>query len=193
MEKETLMKSLSLYDKIVEHSKLQGFHQSCDPKTGYLLKGLASSKAKGKFLELGTGSGASAAWIVDGMDGDSTLITVDINPQLLDIAKTYLGNDKRISFRCEDGAIFIRNMEETFDFIFADTWPGKFELLDKTLDHLNVGGFYVIHDLLPDRSVPEEYRIKAPKLLNKLRERRDLVITEVDWATGILLAIKTME
>lgn len=193
MEKETLMKSPDIYDKIVAHSKLLGFHQSCDTKTGFLLKGLAASKAHGTFLELGTGAGASAAWIVDGMDQDSTLISVDIDPALQKIANTYLGNDKRVTFRCEDAAVFIRNMEETFDFIFADTWPGKFELLDKTLNHLNVGGFYVIHDLLPDMSVPEEYRVKAPKLIHKLRERSDLVITEVDWGTGILLAIKTTE
>ncbi len=179
------------YAKILQESKVLGFQQSCDRKTGFLLKGLAASKPSGNFLELGTGAGASASWIIEGMDGGSTLTTVDIDSNVQAVAKKHLGHDRRVSFRCEDGAAFIQNLSERFDFIFADTWPGKFELLDKTLDHLNVGGFYVIHDLLPHSKLPEQYRIKAPKLVHTLRNRSDLVITEMDWSTGLLLAIKT--
>ncbi|MED1467800.1 O-methyltransferase [Bacillus salipaludis] len=191
MEENKVLQAPLAYAKILQDSKVIGFEQSCDRKTGFLLKGLASSKSRGNFLELGTGAGASASWIIEGMDGESRLTTVDIDASVQSIAKRYLGQDSRVSFRCEDGAAFIQKMSEQFDFIFADTWPGKFELLDKTLDHLNVGGFYVIHDLLPDERVPEEYRIKAPKLVDTLRKRPDLVITEMDWSTGLLLAIKT--
>ncbi|OIK10926.1 hypothetical protein BIV60_19330 [Bacillus sp. MUM 116] len=191
MEENTVLQIPDAYVKILQDSKRIGFEQSCDRKTGFLLKGLAASKPRGNFLELGTGAGASASWIVEGMDEHSKLTSVDIDSNVQSIARKYLGDDQRISFSCEDGAAFIENLSEQFDFIFADTWPGKFELLDKTLDHLNVGGFYVIHDLLPDWRLPEEYKIKAPKLVHTLRNRPDLVITEMDWSTGLLLAIKT--
>lgn len=193
MEESNVLKVPAAYENILLESKQLGFQQSCDRKTGFLLKGLAASKSSGTFLELGTGAGASASWIIEGMDEGSTLTTVDIDYHVQSIAKKYLGHDKRVSFRCEDGAVFIQNMSERFDFIFADTWPGKFELLDKTLEHLNVGGFYVIHDLLPPPEMPEISRVKAPKLVDTLRNRADLVITEVDWSTGLLLAIKTNE
>ncbi|MBT2689414.1 class I SAM-dependent methyltransferase [Bacillus sp. ISL-47] len=179
------------YVKILQESQLLGFEQSCDRKTGFLLKGLAASKPGGSFLELGTGTGASAAWIIDGMDEFSTLTTVDIDSRVQSIARRHLGNDRRVSFCCEDGAAFIQKLSERFDFIFADTWPGKFELLDKTLDHLNVGGFYVIHNVFPQSKLPEKYRIKATKLLKTLQDRPDLDITELDWSTGLILAVKT--
>jgi predicted O-methyltransferase YrrM len=178
------------YSSIIQESAVMGFGQSCDRKTGFLLKGLAASKPGGSFLELGTGTGASASWIMDGMDESSKLTTVDIDSAVQSIAKKYLGKDSRITFCCEDGAVFIRNLSEQFDFIFADTWPGKFELLDKTLDHLNIGGFYVIHDVFPQK-LPEEFRIKATKLLKTLQDRPDLDITELDWSTGLILAVKT--
>jgi predicted O-methyltransferase YrrM len=179
------------YVRILQESELLGFQQSCDRKTGFLLKGLTASKPGGTFLELGTGTGASASWIIDGMDEGSTLTTVDIDSSLQSIARKYLEDDKRVSFCCEDGAAFIQNLTERFDFIFADTWPGKFELLDKTLDHLNIGGFYVIHDVFPQSKLPEEFRIKATKLLKTLQDRPDLDITELDWSTGLILAVKT--
>ncbi|MBU8768806.1 O-methyltransferase [Cytobacillus oceanisediminis] len=179
------------YSRILQDSDVLGFGQSCDRKTGFLLKGLAASKPGGSFLELGTGTGASASWIIDGMDEGSKLTTVDIDPTVQSIAKKNLGYDSRITFCCEDGAVFIQNLSERFDFIFADTWPGKFELLDKTLDHLNIGGFYVIHDVFPQQKLPEEFRIKATKLLKTLQDRPDLDITELDWSTGLILAVKT--
>ncbi|MCP8968366.1 O-methyltransferase [Ectobacillus ponti] len=179
-----------IYENILLASKNVSFGQTCDHKTGFLLKGLAASKPGGRFLELGTGTGASAAWILNGMDEASHLVTVDIDAKVQGVARRHLGHDSRISFRCEDGACFIQNNTEQFDFIFADTWPGKFELLDKTIDHLKVGGFYVIHDLFPHASLPEPYRVQAPKLVSRLQSRGDLVVTEPDWATGLLLAIK---
>ena len=48
-----------------------------EPKTGALLKTLAASRPAGRLLELGTGTGISAAWLLAGMDRAATLITVD--------------------------------------------------------------------------------------------------------------------
>jgi len=44
-----------------------GFTMISEHKTGALLRALAASKPGGAFLELGTGTGASTAWILDGM------------------------------------------------------------------------------------------------------------------------------
>ncbi|WP_364152082.1 O-methyltransferase [Paenibacillus sp. LPE1-1-1.1] len=127
-----------------------GFKMSCDTETGSLLRTLAASCANGRLLELGTGAGISTSWILDGMDRESTLLTVESDEALLAIAKKHLGSDKRVQFFAMDGEILINELKgEAFDFIFADTWPGKFYALDETLDLLKPGGLYIIDDLNP--------------------------------------------
>jgi predicted O-methyltransferase YrrM len=102
-----------LYQKIIKETEELGFQQSCDVKTGVLLQTLVASKPGGKFLELGTGAGASTAWIVSGMDSASSLLTVELDDALQSIAKRYLGDDERIIFFHEDGADFISNLYKT--------------------------------------------------------------------------------
>lgn len=60
------------YEQIFEETKKLKFDQLSDVKAGSLLATLSASKPKGSFLELGTGSGLSTAWILRGMDASST-------------------------------------------------------------------------------------------------------------------------
>ena len=65
------------YYTINEATKISGFTMASDVLTCSLLRTLASSKPGGKFLELGTGTGLSTSWILDGMDERSTLTSID--------------------------------------------------------------------------------------------------------------------
>ena len=128
---------------IATETEALGFSMASEPKTGALLKTLAASKQNGRFLELGTGTGSSAAWILDGMDQQSFLVTVDNDSALQDVARKHLGHDPRIEFVCEDSGIWIeKNQRQQFDSIFADAWPGKFSHLDLVFDMLSVCGIY---------------------------------------------------
>ena len=64
-----------------------GFTMISEHKTGALLRTLAASKPGGVFLELGTGTGASSAWILDGMDIAATLLAVDNEAKYVEIAR----------------------------------------------------------------------------------------------------------
>jgi predicted O-methyltransferase YrrM len=87
--------------------------------------------SQGALLELGTGTGMGTSWLLSGMDGSSTLDTVDNDGAVVDIARRYLGHDSRVRFHVADGATFLAGLRERrFDLIFADTWPGKFEPSD---------------------------------------------------------------
>ena len=44
------------------------FNMASEPQTGALLRALAASTPAGTLLELGTGTGLSAAWLLEGMD-----------------------------------------------------------------------------------------------------------------------------
>src|SRR5690606_12617419 len=121
-----------------------------DLATGSLLRTLAGTKPKGKFLELGTGTGLSTAWILDGMDKNSKLVSIDFDAEFLSIARQYLGEDPRLELELIDGEKWVEaNRERSFDYIFADTWHGKYLLLDEVLEMLHIGGLYIVDDMLP--------------------------------------------
>ncbi|WP_240486022.1 O-methyltransferase [Anditalea andensis] len=179
------------YFDIDKATKENGFTMSSDQLTCSLLKLLAASKPSGKFLELGTGTGLSTAWILDGMDNNSTLISVDNDGTLLEIAKKHLGNDDRLQLILSDGEDWVyNNLDQRFDYIFADTWHGKYLLLDEVLDMLKEGGFYIVDDMMPQPNWPEGHQEKAVNFVQHLERRSDLKLTKLNWATGIIIAVK---
>ncbi|MCF2500086.1 O-methyltransferase [Dyadobacter chenhuakuii] len=179
------------YVVIDNATKASGFTMASDIQTCSLLKTLAASKPAGKFLELGTGTGLSTAWILDGMDSDSTLVSIDNEAQFLAIAEDHLGQDPRLTLALTDGEDWVKNnLNQKYDYIFADTWHGKYLMLEEVLAMLNKGGYYIIDDMLPQPNWPEGHDLKAIKLIEDLEKRTDLVLTKQVWATGIVIAVK---
>jgi predicted O-methyltransferase YrrM len=179
------------YNTINEATKLSGFTMASDVLTCSLLRTLASSKPSGNFLELGTGTGLSTSWILDGMDKSSSLTSIDNDPKFLEIAQSSLGNDKRLKLICTDGGEWVEsNSDQKYDYIFADTWHGKYLLLDEVLAMLNKGGLYIIDDMLPQPNWPEGHHEKAINLVNLLEKKTELTLTKQVWATGIIVAVK---
>ena len=181
------------YIAIDEATKASGFTMASDALTCSLLRTLAVSKPGGKFLELGTGTGLSTSWILDGMDVNSTLVSIDNDRQFLEIAERFLGKDSRLTLVETDGADWVEaNRNEKYDYIFADTWHGKYLLLDEVLDMLNPGGLYIIDDMLPQPNWPEGHEQKAAGLIDYLDSRDDLFLTKQVWATGIIVGVKRL-
>jgi len=179
------------FNDINEATKLSGFTMASDVLTCSLLRTLAGTKPAGKFLELGTGTGLSTAWILDGMDNNSTLISIDNNPAFLEIARRFLANDNRLHLVSSDCGEWVNdNKHQKYDYIFADTWHGKYLLLDEVLSMLNKGGLYIIDDMLPQPNWPQGHQQKATDLVNYLETKEDLLLTKQLWATGIIIAVK---
>jgi predicted O-methyltransferase YrrM len=177
--------------RIREEADALGFKMSCDDRVGALLRTLATARPRSRVLELGTGAGVSTAWILAGMDNASTLLTVDDNAEMVAVARRYLAEDSRVTIVVEDGGTFLQRLRgQTFDLIFADTWPGKFWALEECLDLLAPGGLYVIDDLLPQETWPEGHGLKVVELINKLQGRSDLAVVQMRWASGVILAAK---
>src|SRR3954453_20496111 len=129
MTEEITQQIPTTYFDIAESTERSGFTMASDVKTCSLLRTLAASKPAGKFLELGTGTGLSTAWILDGMDDNSSLISIDNEPGFLQIAERFLGDDKRLKLVTTDAGEWIQeNRHQKFDYIFADTWHGKYLL-----------------------------------------------------------------
>jgi len=178
------------YESISAATKELSFNMASDLYTGSLLKTLVASKLSGRILELGTGSGLATSWITDGMDKDSKLVTVDNNALLMDVAKQNLP-DARIQFVCADGYEWLLKYNgEPFDLIFADAMPGKYDLFEETIALLKVGGFYIIDDMLPQNNWPEGHAAKAKAFIEALENRKDIMLTKLNWSTGIIIAVK---
>lgn len=189
---ETINQPLpAAYRAIAEETQRLGFTMPSDVHTCALLRTLAASKPTGRFLELGTGSGLSTAWILDGMDNASALVSLDHDDALLAVARRYLGHDGRLSLLLADGADWVHaNEGQSFDFIFADTWHGKYLLLDEVLAMLRPGGLYIVDDMLPQSNWPEGHQDKAFAFIQQLESRDDLWIVKQHWATGIIIGVK---
>ncbi|WP_462264885.1 O-methyltransferase [Mucilaginibacter sp.] len=179
------------YAAIQAATEQQGFTMPSELGTCALLCTLAASKPGGHFLELGTGTGLSTSWILHGMDATANLISIDNDEQVLNIAQAHLGADHHLQLINADGAEWIKaNMHLRFSYIFADTWAGKYNTLDETLNMLVSGGFYIIDDMLPQSNWPDGRAEKAEQLTTTLKKREDLTITRLDWASGIIIAVK---
>jgi predicted O-methyltransferase YrrM len=164
-----------------------------DRATGMLLRTLAASKPGGRLLELGTGTGLATAWLLDGMDPTAQLLSVDNDLSVQSIAAAYCGEDPRLTLVTEDGdALLVRLAAEgaRFDLIFADTWPGKYRLLEETLGLLNPGGFYIVDDLLPQPNWPPQHDQSVARLIDDLLNARGLCVAEMDWSTGLLVCVR---
>ena len=181
----------SKYTEIFETTKSMGFKMGSDVLTGNFLRTLATTKPKGRFLEIGTGTGLSAAWMLDGMDSQSTLLSVDNDPAVVAVASKSLGSDSRLTLKVADGAEFIKSLAgQKFDLIFADSWPGKFNTFEETLRLVAPGGFYVVDDMLPQPNWVEGHDLAVEKWLAQLEGLKDFHVCKMNWSTGLVLCVR---
>jgi predicted O-methyltransferase YrrM len=174
-----------------EKSDAVHFEMASESLVGALLGVLAASKPGGRFLELGTRPGIATSWILEGMDADSILISVDNDASVQQIAAEMLGHDKRLTLVTEDGVAFLQKQPALdFDLVFADAMPGKYERLDDALSVVKEGGFYVIDDMLPQPNWPQGHAEKVPILVERLASHPDFLILPLVWASGVVVAVR---
>lgn len=191
MKDSNILDIPKLHLEIEAKSKEIGFTMPSDLFIGTLLKTLITSKPKSHLLELGTGIGLSLSWMIDGMDSDSKIVTIDNDPKLTEIAKSYFETDERVEIICADGSEWIKNYNgEKFDLVFADAWPGKYSEIDEILELIKVGGFYIIDDMLAQPNWPEGHQENVNKLIEYLENRNDFNLTKLNWSTGLVIATR---
>lgn len=168
-----------------------GFDMPSEPRTGSLLRTLAAAKPGGRLLELGTGTGLATACLLAGMDAEATLVTVDTDLQVQSVAREALDHDPRVTFVLGDGLDFIRRQPRaSFDLVFADAMPGKYEGLDEALALVRPGGFWIGDDMLPQANWPEGHPVRVAGLLEAMRGRAGWTVTELAWASGLIVATR---
>ncbi len=125
------------------------------------------------------------------MDHASSLTSVDNDPRVQAVALECLGDDPRLQLINMNAIEFLGDQTpQSFDLVFADALPGKYEGLDLALAVVKPGGFYVIDDMLPQANWPAGHAEKIPVLTERLAKQEDFTVVPMAWATGIVVAVR---
>ena len=179
---------------ITESTTAIHFGMASEPLLGTLLRVLAASKPGGRLLELGTGTGIATAWLLSGMDDRSTLESVDNDASVQQVAARVLGKDGRLKLVTSGAIEYLRDQPlASFDLVFADAMPGKYEGLSEALAVIKPGGFYVIDNMLPQPNWPEGHSAKIPVLMDQLARQEGFSVLPLVWASGVVVAVRKVK
>jgi len=192
MEELALLRPPACLERILQRTSEIGFAMASETRTGAILRALAASKPAGRLLELGTGTGVGTAWLRDGMDSLSQLISVDPDAAVQRVARDAFAGDPRVVLLTEDADSFLsRQPHASFDLVFADAMAGKYENLEKALAVVRAGGFYIVDDLLPQANWPDGHAPRVPALIRELTAHPEFTAVPIEWASGLVVAVRT--
>ena len=119
---------------------------------GKFLEMLVKMSGARCILEIGTYTGYSAICMASALPQNGQLHTIDINPELEQIARKYFKLsklDQKITFHIADAMSIIPELEHNFDFVFIDAdktnYWNYFNLL---IDKLSPGTWIVADNVL---------------------------------------------
>ncbi len=182
------------YAKVLTPRMLSGHLQ------GQVLRMLSQMIKPKNILEIGTYTGYSALCMADGLQEGGKLITIDVNEELQDIIRKYVGEAGRsdtIDLRIGNAVDIIPTLNEQFDIVFIDAdkenYPNYFDLV---IDKVNIGG-YIIADnvlwsgkVLEDDSVLDKDTIALKDYANKVKADPRVENVLMPIRDGLLIARK---
>jgi predicted O-methyltransferase YrrM len=164
---------------------------SSNLQTYSFLRTLAASRPSARLPELGSGTGASTACLLAGMDATSHLTAVDNDQAKLAMLRHRLGKNPGLAIASADADVFLRAVHgQRFDLIFTRTCSGKYRLLDEALDLLNPAGLYIIDGMLPQPDWTEQSRENHLDILLRLEQRNDVSVATLAGETGVIVIVK---
>ncbi|HLG01036.1 MAG TPA: class I SAM-dependent methyltransferase [Acidimicrobiia bacterium] len=177
--------------RAIDRAHELGFQLSSEPPVGQLLSALAAAvPPSGRILELGTGAGVGLAWLVEGLNNrsDVEVITVDLDGERQRAVQLDAWPEF-VRFEVGDGATVV-GASGTFNLVFADAPGGKTTGLDRTIAALAPGGILVVDDMKiwPDGDALRHASINRVK--DQLGKSSELVLAEIDFSSGVILAVK---
>jgi predicted O-methyltransferase YrrM len=171
------------------------------PGTGAALRLLAATADAKAVAEIGTGTGVSGIYLLDGMRPDGVLTTVDLEPERQQFAKEafraagFAANRARfIPGRALD--VLPRLADGGYDLVFCDgDRTESLDYLAESLRLLRPGGLVCFEGVFADgRTVdsaaqPAEV-LRVRELLRAVRESHELLPTLLPVGDGLLCAVR---
>ena len=134
--------------RILAALEANGCAREISPEIAGMARALAASKTAGTFLCIGSGAGEIGAWVLDGMDHSSGLVTLVQDKDEAAVLERELDRDVRATVHLQDSESFLIDVHaHRFDLIvdlIADEHPTAVRL---GLGLLQVGGVYLASHL----------------------------------------------
>lgn len=127
-------------------ARIHGFENSCTHRVGQLLRTLAA-RAKGSVLDLGTGYGVSAAWMLSGILVGRELVTIDIDPDRHARVAELFSASRQVRVLCGDWREAL--LHGPYELVFVDVASAKDVGAEEVIAATVVGGLIVLDDFTP--------------------------------------------
>lgn len=130
--------------EIEAETEALGCARRLDTRLGVTLRTLACSKPGGVFLQAGTGSPELSAWLLDGMDITSRLITVVTDHGLSAVTSKFIGDDIRVAVHSQELLEFLTDIRShQIEMIVLDGVTEQQATVRAALELLAPGGMLV--------------------------------------------------
>ncbi len=171
------------------------------PAVGALLSLLTKLSGGKAVVEVGTGVGVSALWLMSGMSDDGVLTTIDVEPEHQRIAKQAFveagigpSRTRLISGRAQE--VLTRLADESYDLVFIDADPSdQPDYVVEGVRLLRPGGVVVVHRASlggrasdPDAHDPQVAAVREAARL--IAEDERLTPALVPLGDGLLAAVR---
>ena len=113
-----------------------------------MLSSLAAAvPERGRVLEIGTGVGVGTAWISAGLGqrNNVEVLRVEVDQRLSDAARSWPW-PVNVRVLTADAFELIETFG-TFDLVFLDAFPGKYDHIEPAIKLVRPGGFLLVDDL----------------------------------------------
>lgn len=171
---------------------------------GNLLKVLLSLKQPLRILEVGTAVGYSSILMSENMPENCHITTIENYEKRIPIARNNFkraGKEDKITLIEGDATLVLKELKESYDFIFMDAAKGQYiNFLDDILRLLSPGGLLISDNILQEGEIVESHFTVARRdktIHTRMREyvytltHHDKLITSiVPIGDGITLSVK---
>jgi len=143
---------------------------------GRLLALLSKMLRPHRILEIGTFTGYSALCLAEGLNEDGHLHSVDNNPEIMDMAKSYVNRSEfceQITLHEGTGLEWIKCLDEPWDLVFIDADKENYpNYLEALLPKLKTGAIILADNVLWSGKVADsaadDDETKALRLYNQM-------------------------
>lgn len=171
------------------------------PGTGAALRLLAAAAGARTVAEVGTGTGVSSLWLLDGMSPTGVLTTIDVEAEHQRAARQAFAEagirparTRLITGRALD--VLPRMADSAYDLVLADADPAESaQYVEQAVRMLRPGGVLAVtaalwHDRVADPARRDEATVTARELGKRVRDDERLVVALLPTGDGLLVAVR---
>lgn len=191
-------------DGIRAHARAKAAEIGCvavSPGAGAVLRTFAAAVDAKNVVEIGTGAGVSALWLIEGMNPEGVLTSVDNEAEHQLIAKDAISQAGISANRVRlingnSQEVLDRLTESAYDIVFISGRPLELEShVERAMHLLRPGGLLIIdralwNDKLADPAQRDPETVAIRGVVESLATNEDLIGSLLPVGGGLLVAVK---